>query len=153
MLPLTEPSTKGIADSIHRVKLTENGQDGSPTESVGSRANTDDFVMAPETQPVNTFLPSFLEMDDNEGEDKTASRHQLNELRQFECDENDAACTDRLTKGLRPGDFMKTFVKLSWVDKIQSRPDCAAFLTDLSRWMDRMSNADKSQTLVPEAVK
>jgi hypothetical protein len=84
--------------------------------------------------------------------DKLASQSQLNELRQLECDTSDDRCTERWIKGLRPGDFMKCFVKLSWVDKVKSQTACATWIDDVTRWMTRMSEADKCHTLLPEAV-
>lgn len=96
----------------------------------------------------NALIPNFLEIDD-EPLDKMATRHQKKELRQLECDSKDDDCTNRLIKGLRPGDLMKVFEKLSWVNKVKTQPVCA----DLERWMTRMSEADRCHTLISDSVR
>ena len=161
MLPI-ENSNAGtsLSEGINKVSLeeTENGR-GSNGAIAGSEAgsNAGDFYMAeedPQNREVkrNALIPNFLEMDD-EPLDKMATRYQKKELRQLESDSRDDDCTNRLVRGVRPGEFCKVFEKLSWVNKVKTQPDCASFLADLERWMTRMSEADRCQTLIPDSVR
>jgi hypothetical protein len=161
MFPIENTSsTPSLTDKINKVSLEEceTGR-GSNEATAGSEAGSTagDFHMAEEHfkqqhAQRNSLMPNFLEMDD-ELLDKMATRHQKKELRQLECDTNHDNCTDRLIKGVRPGDFMKTFEKLSWVNKVKTQHECATFLADLERWMTRMSEADRCQTFTPDSVR
>lgn len=160
MLPIDSTTTPSLTESINKVSLEDTeAARGSNSAQAGSEAGSTagDFFMAEDNLQLkpgqrNKLMPNFLEMDD-EPLDKMATRHQKKELRQLECDTNDDSCTDRMIKGLRPGDFMKVFEKLSWVVKVKGQPECAKFLEELDRWMTRMSEADRCQTLIPESVR
>jgi len=97
------------------------------------------------------FLPAFIDVDDTPLT-KQGTKTQLTSLQQFECDSEDASLTARLQRGVRPGEFCKLFERISWVDKVSSKPHCKQFIHDLGEWMRRMAEADKCQTALPECV-
>ena len=158
MLPIAPTSQDQLEQGMNNVSLSQENPEtsrGNGSESTGtgsSSPSSNYYLDVNELDQSSSIMPSFLELDDTPL-DKIASETQQLELKQLACDTNDEACTIKLLGGLRPGDFMACFEKLSWVKKVQAQPDCAAFLTSLGKWMSRMAEADRCQTLLPESVR